>query len=95
MQQRLLMTSTTLPMSRNSQLPMAIVIGHQADDRVLRQSQVAVVLTRLTPQHLPGTDCCFWCGADVITTQSGDYNFSVDAGAGADGITTVGAQPPC
>ena len=28
----------------------------------------------------------------MITTQSGDYNLSVDAGAGADGITIVGAQ---
>ena len=28
----------------------------------------------------------------MITTQSGDYSLSVDAGAGADGITTVGAQ---
>ena len=28
----------------------------------------------------------------MITTQSGAYDLSVDAGAGADGITTVGAQ---
>ena len=28
----------------------------------------------------------------MITTQSGDYNLSVGAGAGADGITIVGAQ---
>ena len=28
----------------------------------------------------------------MITTQSGNYSLSVDAGAGADGITTVGAQ---